>query len=321
MNNLDTMLEESLAGFCAAHSDIVEAAQDYTFLRRRNRKIGKTALISGGGAGHEPLHIGFVGYGMLDAACPGQIFTSPTPDQIVAAANAVNGGSGCLFIVKNYDGDIMNFDMALEMFGSSAGCIVVSDEVAAGSNHRRGVAGTLVIEKILGAGAEAGIDLADLLQIGERVNQQTRSMGAALTSCTVPAIGRPTFALGQDQMELGVGIHGEPGRRRMQLASADAIAEELLAAILSDLNLEPGKETLLLVNGFGGTPSMELYLMFNSARRILAGKGITVARSLIGNFVTSLDMVGCSLTVSALDAQAKQLWDAPVHAPALRWGM
>jgi dihydroxyacetone kinase-like protein len=260
---------------------------------------------------------------MLDAACPGQVFTSPTPDQMLAAIEAVDGGAGCLMIVKNYEGDVMNFEMAAEMASGKVGRVLVDDDVAVEASNwstgRRGVAGTLVVEKIVGAAAEAGAELSALQELGQRVNGRTRSMGVALTSCTVPAAGKPTFLLAEDEMEMGVGIHGEPGRRRVKLASADAIAEEMLGAILDDLNPRPGATCLLLVNGFGATPAMELYLMVNAARRVLEARGVTATRYLTGSYVTSLDMAGCSLTVSLLDADMERLWDAKVHTPALRW--
>jgi phosphoenolpyruvate---glycerone phosphotransferase subunit DhaK len=292
-------------------------------VRRRTLKPGKVALISGGGSGHEPLHAGYVGLGMLDAACPGQVFTSPTPDQMVEAAEAVDTGAGVLFIVKNYEGDVMNFTMAAEMAGREVASVVTNDDVAVEQSTyttgRRGVAGTLVVEKMVGAAAEAGMPLAALQVLGDEVNRRTRSMGVALTPCTVPAAGRPNFTLAEDEMEMGVGIHGEPGRRRVALASADAIAAELLDAILKDLAPARGSEVLLLVNGFGATPLIELYLMVNSARRILDGAGLKATRFLTGSYVTSLDMAGASITVSVLDSEAEKLWDAPVHTAALRW--
>jgi dihydroxyacetone kinase-like protein len=324
INAVDTVLAESLDGFVAAHSDILALGGGHKFIRRKALKPGKVALISGGGSGHEPLHGGLVGHGMLDAACPGQVFTSPTPDQMVEAAADVDTGAGCLFIVKNYEGDVMNFDMAAEM---SEGIlqVVTNDDVAVEDSlyttGRRGVAGTLVVEKIVGAAAEEGWSLADLKALGDRVNQATRSMGVALTSCTVPAAGKPTFDIGDGEMEFGVGIHGEPGRRRDALKSADAIAEEICAAIAGDLGQRVRGPALLFVNGFGGTPSMELYLMYNSARRLLEKHGVTVARSLVGSYVTSLDMAGCSITLTMLDDDTARLWDAPVHTAALRWGM
>jgi dihydroxyacetone kinase-like protein len=325
INSPDTVLAESLDGFAAAHADILVLGEERKFIRRRAPVPGKVALISGGGSGHEPLHAGFVGHGMLDAACPGQVFTSPTPDQMMAAAEAVDTGAGCLFIVKNYEGDVMNFQMATDMAGREIATVITDDDVAVErstwSTGRRGVAGTLVVEKMVGAAAERGDPLARLKALGDAVNASTRSMGVALSSCTVPAAGTPTFTLAEDEMEMGVGIHGEPGRRRVKLASADAIAEEMTGAILSDLSPAPGSEVLLLVNGFGGTPTIELYVMVNAVRRILQGRRLEVARFLTGSLVTSLEMAGCSITVTVLDPALKTLWDAPVHTPALRWGM
>ena len=323
INSVDNVLAESLDGFAAAHADLVALGSERKFVRRRELNPKKVALVSGGGSGHEPLHAGFVGYGMLDAACPGQIFTSPTPDQIVEAAQAVAGEGGVLFIVKNYAGDRMNFEMAAEIAEGRTATIVTDDDVAVeNSTHsigRRGVAGTLIVEKIVGAAAEKGVDLAGCVALGERVNARTRSMGVALTSCTVPAAGTPTFALGEDEMEMGVGIHGEPGRRRVKLERADAIAQEMTTAIAEDLAGRNGSDALLLVNGFGGTPTIELYLMYQAARRMLETRGLRITRSLVGSFVTSLDMAGCSLTVSLLDAETTALWDHPVRTAALKW--
>lgn len=324
INSVDTVLTESLDGFVSAHGDILVLGDEHKFIRRRALKPGKVALISGGGSGHEPLHGGFVGHGMLDAACPGQVFTSPTPDQMLAAAAAVDTGAGCLFIVKNYEGDVMNFDMAAEMVDGVLQ-VVINDDVAVENSSfttgRRGVAGTLVVEKIVGAAAEQGMALADLKALGDRINSATRSMGVALTSCTVPAAGRPTFDIGDGEMEFGVGIHGEPGRRRDTLKSADAIADEICAAILGDLSGRAKGPALLFINGFGGTPLMELYLMYNCARTIFEKHGVTVTRSLVGSYVTSLDMAGCSITLTMLDDEATSMWDAPVHTVALRWGL
>jgi phosphoenolpyruvate---glycerone phosphotransferase subunit DhaK len=325
VNGVETVLSESLAGFCAAHADIVRLGDDAPFVRRRHLKPGKVAVVSGGGSGHEPLHAGFVGHGMLDAACPGQVFTSPTPDLIVAAADSVDTGHGVLLIVKNYEGDVMNFDMAREMSGKTVAAVITDDDVAVEtstySTGRRGVAGTLIVEKVVGAAAEEGRDLAALQALGTRVNALTRSMGVALTSCTVPAVGTPTFEIGADEIELGVGIHGEPGRRRVKLMPAADLAATMVSAILGDLGGRARGEAILLINGFGATPLMELYLMYDAARKRLEPAGITVARSLVGNYVTSLDMAGCSVTVSMLDEELKRLWDAPVETPALRWGM
>jgi dihydroxyacetone kinase-like protein len=325
INSVDTVLSESLAGFVGAHSDIVTLGEEGKFVRRRYPALGKVALISGGGAGHEPLHAGFVGHGMLDAACPGQVFTSPTPDQMLAAIEAVDGGAGVLFIVKNYEGDVMNFEMAGEMAIARCARVLTDDDVAVEtstySTGRRGVAGTMIVEKVVGAAAELGADLATCKAIGDRVNQATRSMGVALSSCTVPAAGKPTFTLAEDEMEMGVGIHGEPGRRRVKLASAREIAEEMVAAILKDLPSAGGSDALLLVNGFGGTPSMELYLVYENARAALEKHGVRIGRSLVGNYVTSLEMAGCSITLTKLDDEITRLWDARVHTAALRWGM
>ncbi|RWM19940.1 MAG: dihydroxyacetone kinase subunit DhaK [Mesorhizobium sp.] len=324
INSVDTVLTETLDGFAAAHSDILVLGEGHKFIRRKELKQGKVALISGGGSGHEPLHGGLVGHGMLDAACPGQVFTSPTPDQMLAAVEAVDTGAGCLFIVKNYEGDVMNFDMAAEM-ADGVLQVVTNDDVAVENSSyttgRRGVAGTLVVEKIVGAAAEQGMALSALKALGERINAATRSMGVALTSGTVPAAGKPTFEIGDGEMEFGVGIHGEPGRRRDALKSADAIAEEVCAAIAGDLGDRAKGPALLFVNGFGGTPSMELYLMYNSARIIFEKHGVTIVRSLVGSYVTSLDMAGCSITLTMLDDEMMRLWDAPVHTAALRWGI
>jgi len=323
INSVDNVLAESLDGFASAHADMVTLGAERKFVRRRDLNPKKVALVSGGGSGHEPLHAGFVGYGMLDAACPGQVFTAPTPDQIVEAAHAVAGEAGVLLIVKNYAGDCMNFEMAAEIAECRTATVITNDDVAVeNSTHsigRRGVAGTLVVEKIVGAAAERGVDLQGCVTLGQRVNASTRSMGVALTSCTVPAAGTPTFSLSEDEMEMGVGIHGEPGRRRVKLQRADAIAEEMIGAIVADLAAPQGAEALLLVNGFGGTPLIELYLMYNAARRLLEKRGLRIARSLVGSFVTSLEMAGCSLTVSLLDAETKALWDHPVRTAALKW--
>ncbi len=322
INAPETVLAESLDGFAAAHAGIVTLGPDRKFICRREPDRGKVALVSGGGSGHEPLHAGLVGYGMLDAACPGQVFTSPTPDQMVEALGAVAGPAGALLIVKNYAGDRMNFEMAAELAECPVATVITDDDVAVEtSTHsagRRGVAGTLVVEKMVGAAAEQGADLERCRALGLRVNGRTRSMGVALTSCTVPAAGTPTFRLAEDEMEMGVGIHGEPGRRRVPLAEADGIADEMVQAILGDLG-RPTGPALLFVNGFGGTPAIELYLMYNAARRRIEAQGLTVARSLVGSYVTSLEMAGCSITVSLLDDETVALWDHPVHTAALRW--
>jgi dihydroxyacetone kinase-like protein len=325
INAAENATSESLAGLCTAHSDILRMGEDAPFVQRRHLTLGKVALVSGGGSGHEPLHSGFVGHGMLDAAVPGQVFTSPTPDLILAAAEAADTGGGVLFIVKNYEGDVMNFDMAREMSERSIATVITDDDVAVEkstfSTGRRGVAGTLIVEKIVGAAAEEGRNLAALKILGDRVNAATRSIGIALTSCTVPAAGKPTFDIAEDEMEIGVGIHGEPGRRRVKLRPASEIAAEMVNAITADLGERAWGEAILLINGFGATPLSELYLMYDAVRSLLEAAGSVVTRSLVGNFVTSLDMAGCSATVSMLDAETKRLWDAPVHTPALRWGM
>ncbi len=325
INNPDQVLTESLSGFVSAHADLLELGAEGKFVRRKQLKPGKPVLISGGGSGHEPLHGGFVGHGMLDAACPGQVFTSPTPDQMLEAMQATESGGGVLLIVKNYEGDVMNFEMAAEMAECEVATVLTDDDVAVEtstySTGRRGVAGTMIVEKIVGAAAETGRDLAALKTLGDRVNQQTRSMGVALTSCTVPAAGSPTFQIGENEMEMGVGIHGEPGRKRVALAEAKDIAAEMIGAIRKDFGDQAKGNAILLINGFGGTPLMELYLMHHCVEQELAGSGITIARSLVGNYVTSLEMAGCSVTLSLVDDELLGLWDAPVHTAGLRWGM
>jgi len=323
INAVDDVVMESLKGFCAAHSDLVMLGDDGKFVRRVNPVDNKVALISGGGSGHEPLHAGFIGSGMLDAACPGAVFTSPTPDQMIAAAQAVEGGAGCLFIVKNYSGDVMNFEMAAEMFEGRVESIVTNDDVAVEDSTyttgRRGVAGTVIVEKIVGAAAENGFDLAQCADLGRQVNARTRSMGVALTSCTVPAAGAPTFQIGDDEMEMGVGIHGEPGRERMGIQTASEISELMINAIVDDLAPKDAQDAIVIVNGLGATPLMELYLLFDCARAQLEKRNIRIARSLVGNYVTSLEMAGCSFTVSLADQDLIKWWDAPVHTAALRW--
>ena len=329
INEVDNLLTESLSGFAAAHHDLVNLHLEPNYVYRADKAQNKVALISGGGSGHEPLHAGFVGLGMLDAACPGHVFTSPTPDQMLAAAEAVDGGRGVLFIVKNYAGDVMNFEMAAEMLSCENATVLTSDDVAVENSTyttgRRGVAGTVLVEKMVGSLAESGADLAACKALGDKVNFRTGSMGVALTSCTVPAAGRPTFDIGENELEMGVGIHGEPGRRREAMRSADEIVGDLVGAILEDfrrkdLNVCVGTEALLMINGFAGTPLMELYVLYNTARRLLQEAGINVSRSLVGNYTTALDMAGASVTVSLLDDEMTQHWDSPVHTPALRWG-
>ena len=324
INSIDNLLDESLCGFAKAHADIVQLNAQPHFIRRiKPTAPGKVALISGGGSGHEPLHTGFVGSGMLDAACPGQVFTSPTPDQMLAAAQAVESGSGVLFIVKNYAGDVMNFEIAAEMLDCPHATILVCDDVSFPKSHstgRRGVAGTLIVEKIVGAAAEAGADLATCKTLGDRVNLATASMGVALSSCTVPALGKPTFDIGENEIEMGVGIHGERGRERIAMSSATEIVDYLAGIIDDDLKPQKGQSALLHINGFGATPLMELHLIYELASRFWEKRGVNICRSLVGNYTTSLDMAGCSITLSLLDEELLRLWDAPVHTAALRWG-
>ncbi|PPD13321.1 dihydroxyacetone kinase subunit DhaK [Methylophilus sp.] len=327
LNNVDQMLVESLSGFAAAHSDLVDIQFDPTFVSRKQKSDNKVVLISGGGSGHEPLHAGYVGRGMLDAACPGQMFTSPTPDQMLAAAEAVHAGKGVLFIVKNYAGDVMNFEMVTEMLPFEHATVLTSDDCAVVNSTyttgRRGVAGTVIVEKCVGSLAETGADLASCKALGDKINVRTSSIGAALTSCTVPAAGRPTFDISEDEIEMGVGIHGEPGRRREAMREADAIVGDMVAAIVQDIEakqLPTHGDILLLVNGLGATPLMELYLIYNTAARLLTEKGFHITRSLVGNYTTAIDMAGASLTVCLLDNEITQHWDSPVHTAGLRWG-
>ncbi len=323
MNDVDSFLEESLQGFVQAHADIVQLNNQPHFVSRvESASQGKVALISGGGSGHEPLHTGFVGTGMLDAACPGQIFTSPTPDQMLMAAQAVDNEGGVLFIVKNYAGDVMNFEIAAEMLDVPCETVLIDDDVSLPKNHstgRRGVAGTLIVEKIVGAAAEKGVSLAECKALGERVNENTASIGVALTSCTVPALGQPTFDLADNQIEMGVGIHGERGHDTIDMASASVIVEQLAEAIDNDLQPQKGQKALLHINGLGATPLSELYLIYHLAAKYWQQKEIEVCRSLVGNYTTSLDMAGCSITLTLMDDEMLELWDAPVHTAHLRW--
>lgn len=328
INDPRDVVTESAAGFAAAHGDLVTLSPDPLFVGRRDAPVaGKVALISGGGSGHEPLHTGFVGFGMLDAAIPGPVFTSPTPDPILAATKAVSSGAGVLYLVKNYTGDVLNFETAAELAGAEGievRSVIINDDVAVTDSlytaGRRGVAGTLLVEKIAGAAAERGDALGTVTDIAQSVNDRVRSMGVALTAGTVPHAGEPGFALEENEIELGVGIHGEPGRARIPLEPADAITDKLLAPILDDLGLASGDRVLLFVNGMGGTPQMELYIVFRRAAQALTERGIEVSRSLVGTFVTSLEMQGCSISVLKLDEQLTELWDAPVQTAALRWG-
>jgi dihydroxyacetone kinase-like protein len=326
-NKVEDIVPESLAGLAAAHPDLVRIdAANNIVLRAGGPRHGKVALISGGGSGHEPLHGGFVGYGMLDAAAAGNVFTSPVPDQMEAATRAVDGGAGVLHIVKNYTGDVLNFQMAAELVAGEieVASVITNDDVAVQDSlytaGRRGVGVTVLVEKIAGAAAEAGASLAEVTATAVKVNGLGRSMGLALTSCIVPAAGTPTFELGDDEVEVGIGIHGEPGRRREKLAPVDEMAEWLVGPIVSDLGLTRGDSVLAFVNGMGGTPLIELYVAFNSVARILGGQGISIGRSLVGSYITSLEMAGFSVTLLKLDDELTRLWDAPVHTPALRWG-
>lgn len=328
INNPSDVVAEALQGIEAAHKDLSVDHQHKIIYRADAPRRDKVGIISGGGSGHEPLHGGFVGLGMLDAACAGEVFTSPVPDQMLAATKLVDGGAGVLHVVKNYTGDVMNFDMAAEMAAAESGArilsVVTDDDVAVQDSTwtagRRGVGVTVLLEKIAGAAAERGRPLEQVADVARRVNANGRSMGLALTSCTVPAAGKPTFELGENEMELGVGIHGEPGRQRLPLAPAREIAELLLEPILADLPFTKGDTVIAFVNGLGGTPLIELYVMYNEVNRILGAHGVQVARSLVGSYITSLDMAGTSVTLLKVDDELLSLWDAPVKTPALRWG-
>jgi dihydroxyacetone kinase-like protein len=324
INNIDDVLVESLSGFAAAHADLVTLHLDPHFITRKNKAVNKVAIISGGGSGHEPLHSGYIGFGMLDAACPGHVFTSPTPDQMLMAAESVHADKGILFIVKNYAGDVMNFEMAAEMLPFESATVITSDDCAVinstYTDGRRGVAGTVIVEKCVGSLAETGANLLACKTLGDKVNSRTASIGVALTSCTVPAAGRPTFDIEDSEIEMGVGIHGEPGRRREAMREADAIVRDCVDAILSDLKPADKSEALLIINGFGATPLMELYLLYNTAAKLFGEHGIQISRSLVGNYTTALDMAGASITLCLLDEEIKQHWDSPVHTAALRAG-
>jgi phosphoenolpyruvate---glycerone phosphotransferase subunit DhaK len=329
INDPSTVVADALKGLEAAHPDLRVDHEHKVIWRGDAPVAGKVGLVSGGGSGHEPMHGGFVGLGMLDAACPGEVFTSPTPDQMFAATKLVDSGAGVLHIVKNYTGDVMNFEMAAEMAAEDAGAkveaVVTNDDVAVEDSlytaGRRGVGVTVLLEKLCGAAAEAGQDLAAVASLGRKINSLGRSMGIALTSCTVPAAGRPTFELSEDEMEVGIGIHGEPGRHRLPLEAAAGVAERLLDPILRDLPFERGDPVLAFVNGMGGTPLLELYVVFHEVSRILEAHGVSIQRSLVGSYITSLEMAGCSVTLLKLDDELVRLWDAPVRTPALRWGI
>ena len=327
INSPDDVLAEALKGVDAADENVRVDHTHRVIFRAEPTRPGKVAVISGGGSGHEPLHSGFVGVGMLDAACAGQVFTSPTPDQILAATVGTDAGAGVLHVVKNYTGDVMNFEMAAELAaeqGIRVETVVVADDVAVEDSlytaGRRGVGLTVLLEKIIGAAAEEGRDLDAVVEVANKVTGHGRSMGMALTSCTVPAAGKPTFELPEDQMEIGIGIHGEPGRHREPLTGAKDIARQLVEPILADHDFA-GSETIVMVNGMGATPLMELYLMYGEVRTLLDAAGVTVVRNLVGNYITSLDMAGCSVTVAKVDDELLALWDAPVRTAGLRWGL
>ena len=329
INDPRSVVDESVQGFGLAHADLVTVSADPTFITRKDAPVsGKVGLVSGGGSGHEPLHAGYVGKGMLDAAVPGAVFTSPTPDQILPATLAVDSGAGVVHIVKNYTGDVLNFETAAELAeaeGISVRTVLVNDDVAVEDSlytaGRRGVGGTVLVEKIAGAAAERGDDLDAVAAIGDRVNANVRTMGVALSACTVPHAGTPSFDLNEDEVEIGIGIHGEPGRHRIPLESADGITERLLEPVLADLGITSGDKVLLFVNGMGGTPMSELYIVYRRAVQVLADRGAAVERSLVGNYITALEMQGCSISVLRLDEELTELWDAPVHTAALRWGV
>ncbi|MFC6093351.1 dihydroxyacetone kinase subunit DhaK [Saccharothrix lopnurensis] len=329
INDPSTVVEDALRGMALAHADLLDVHHDPTVVVRADAPVPrKVAVISGGGSGHEPLHAGFVGRGMLDAACPGAVFTSPTPDQVAAAVSRTDGGAGALLIVKNYTGDVLNFETAAELAaadGVDVRTVVIDDDVAVRDSTytagRRGVGGTVLLEKVVGAAAERGVDLDGCEALARRVVGQVRSMGLALAACTVPHAGEPSFTLGNDEMELGIGIHGEPGRRRVPVGPADELVPALLEPVLADLPFSAGDRVLLFTNSMGGTPLVELYLAHGIAERLLAERGIVVERRLVGPYVTSLEMQGMSLTLLKVDDELLELWDAPVRTAALRWGI
>jgi dihydroxyacetone kinase-like protein len=328
INAPESVLSDALAGVAAAHPELHVDTQARVITRAGGPSVGRVALISGGGSGHEPLHGGFVGTGMLHAACPGEVFTSPVPDQMLAAAQAVNGGAGVVFIVKNYTGDVMNFEMAADLAGDEGievATVLVDDDVAVKDSTwtagRRGTGATVFVEKIAGALAEQGAPLSEVAETGRRVNAASRSFAVALTPCTTPAAGKPGFELAEDEMEVGVGIHGEPGRSREKLEPASAIVARSLDAIFADQPLAEGDEAIVMVNGLGGTPLIELYIAYADVAEYFAERGVRIARNLVGNYITSLEMAGVSLTVCKADEQMLALWDAPVNTPALRWGV
>jgi dihydroxyacetone kinase-like protein len=329
INKPEDVVREELEGVALAHPDLVKVHFDPNYVVRADAPVqGKVGVLSGGGSGHEPMHGGFVGVGMLDAACPGAVFTSPTPDQMLEATKAINGGAGVLHIVKNYTGDIMNFEMAADLAkaeGIEVEAVVIDDDVAVKDSlytaGRRGVGSTVLAEKLCGAAAEEKCSLQDVADVCRKVKDLGRSMGMALTSCTVPHVGKPTFDLPEDQMEIGIGIHGEPGRQRLPLKTADEIVEMLMEPIISDIPYKSGDEVLLFVNGMGGTPLVELYIVYRKAYEIATKHGLKVVRNLIGPYITSLEMAGTSITMLKMDERMLKLWDAPVKTPGLRWGL
>ncbi|MEV4315777.1 dihydroxyacetone kinase subunit DhaK [Actinocrispum sp. NPDC049592] len=326
INDPSTVVAESLAGLAAAHADVLKVRTEPAVIYRADAPVtGKVAVISGGGSGHEPMHGGLVGLGMLDAACPGAVFTSPTPDQVQAAAELVDGGAGVLLIVKNYTGDVLNFETAAEFAEGDVRTVVIDDDVAVKDSlytaGRRGVGGTVLLEKIVGGAAEGGYGLDEVEALARKVISQVRSMGVALTACTVPHVGEPSFVLADDEIEIGIGIHGEPGRQRVPHMPADQLVPALLEPILEDLPFQSGDRVLLFTNSMGGTPLIELYLAHGIAERLLAERGIVVQRRLVGPYVTSLEMQGMSLTLLKVDDEMLRWWDAPVRTAALRWGV
>jgi phosphoenolpyruvate---glycerone phosphotransferase subunit DhaK len=328
INSPDDVVRDALRGMEAAHGDRVRISYDpYVVVRADAPVQGKVGIISGGGSGHEPMHGGFVGPGMLDAACPGEVFTSPTPDQMLEATKAVNGGAGVLHVVKNYTGDVMNFDMAADMGKAEdieVETVLTNDDVAVEDSlytaGRRGVGVTVLVEKICGAAADDGKSLAEVAELGRKVNANGRSMGMALTPCITPGSGEPSFELAEDEVEIGIGIHGEPGRFRESIGPASQIAERLMTPILEDLPFSSGDKVLAFVNGMGGTPLLELYVVYAEVAKIAQERGLSIERNLIGNYITSLEMQGCSITLVKLDDDMVRYWDAPVNTPALRWG-
>jgi dihydroxyacetone kinase-like protein len=328
INSPEDVVRDALRGMEAAHGDRLRISYDPYMVVRKDAPIqGKVGIISGGGSGHEPMHGGFVGPGMLDAACPGEVFTSPTPDQMLEATKAVNGGAGVLHVVKNYTGDVMNFDMAADMGKGEdieVETVLTNDDVAVEDSlytaGRRGVGVTVLVEKICGAAADDGKSLAEVAELGRKVNANGRSMGMALTPCITPGSGEPSFELAEDEVEIGIGIHGEPGRFRESIGPASQIAERLMTPILEDLPFSSGDKVLAFVNGMGGTPLLELYVVYAEVAKIAQEHGLSIERNLVGNYITSLEMQGCSITLVKLDDDMVRYWDAPVNTPALRWG-